>query len=193
MSSINEVSYDIKIKANSMSKQENKAIIIMGVSGVGKTTIGKLLAEATGLSFYDSDDYHSSANVAKMAAGKALTDIDRQEWLEKLHELLQTQLTRQGCILACSALKEKYREVLASNLANVNFVYLKVSYQEVLKRLEERKGHYMKADLLQSQFDILEEPTNALTISIQLSMQEIVATIVKHFSLSTQFKKSNRY
>jgi len=176
-----------------MSKQENKAIIIMGVSGVGKTTIGKLLAEATGLSFYDSDDYHSSANVAKMAAGKALTDIDRQEWLEKLHELLQTQLTRQGCILACSALKEKYREVLASNLANVNFVYLKVSYQEVLKRLEERKGHYMKADLLQSQFDILEEPTNALTISIQLSMQEIVATIVKHFSLSTQFKKSNRY
>jgi len=188
MSSINEVSYDIKIKANSMSKQENKAILIMGVSGVGKTTIGKLLAEATGLSFYDGDDYHSSANVAKMAAGNALTDIDRQEWLEKLHELLQTQLTRQGCILACSALKEKYREVLASNLANVNFVYLQGSYQEVLKRLEERKGHYMKADLLQSQFDILEEPTNALTISIQLSVEEIVATIVKHFSLSTQFK-----
>jgi carbohydrate kinase (thermoresistant glucokinase family) len=166
-----------------MSQQKNNVIIIMGVSGVGKTTIGKLLAEATGLPFYDGDDYHSSANIAKMAAGNALTDIDRQEWLEKLHELLQTQLTIKGCILACSALKEKYRQVLERNLPNVNFVYLKGSYQEVLKRLEGRKGHYMKADLLQSQFDILEEPTNALTINIQLSVEDIVATIVKQFSL----------
>ena len=166
-----------------MSKQENKAIIIMGVSGVGKTTIGKLLAEAIGLPFYDGDDYHSDANIAKMAAGIPLTDVDRQEWLIQLHELLQKQLTIKGCILACSALKEIYREVLATNLANVSFVYLQGSYQEVMQRLEGRKGHYMKADLLQSQFDSLEEPTNALTISIQLSVEDIVATIVKQFSL----------
>jgi carbohydrate kinase (thermoresistant glucokinase family) len=118
-----------------------------------------------------------------MAAGNALTDIDRQEWLEKLHQLLQTQLTIKGCILACSALKEKYREVLAGNLANLNFVYLRGNYLQVSQRLEGRKGHFMKADLLQSQFDILEEPTNALTINIQLSVEDIVATIVKQFSL----------
>lgn len=166
-----------------MSHKKNNAIIIMGVSGVGKTTISKLLAEATGLPFYDADNYHSDANIAKMAAGIPLIDVDRQEWLVQLHELLQTQLTITGCILACSALKEKYRELFESNLANVNFVYLKGSYQEVLKRLEGRKGHYMNPDLLQSQFDILEEPTNALTISIQLSVEDIVATIVKQFSL----------
>ena len=166
-----------------MSMQENKAIIIMGVSGVGKTTVGKLLAETTGLPFYDGDDYHSAANIAKMAAGVALTDADRETWLKQLHELLQMQLTLKGCILACSALKKNYRDVLEGNLANVSFVYLQGSYKQVLQRLEERKGHYMKADLLQSQFDILEEPSNALTISIQLSVEDIVATIVKQFSL----------
>lgn len=164
-----------------MFVQEKKAIVIMGVSGVGKTTVGKLLGEATGLPFFDGDDYHAAANIAKMAAGIALTDLDRKAWLKQLHDLLQKQLMLKGCVLACSALKEKYRNTLSNNLTNVSFVYLQGDYKTILQRLKKRKSHFMKLELLQSQLDILEVPTNAFTISSQLSVEDIVATIVKNF------------
>lgn len=162
-----------------MSQQKNIAIVIMGVSGVGKSTIGALLSNATGIPFFDGDDFHSQANIAKMAAGKPLNDTDRQGWLERLHQLIQAQLLVKGCIIACSALKNNYRNVLSNGLDNlVQYVYLHGSYDEILQRLQQRKGHFMQASLLQSQFETLEVPTDALVVSITKTPETIVAEII---------------
>jgi gluconokinase len=136
----------------------------MGVSGCGKTTLGRLLSEQIGWPFFDGDDYHPPANIEKMSRGFPLTDTDRAGWLDQLAGLLREQRrAEQSCILACSALKSAYRQRLAIG-PEVRFVYLQGEYTLFFERLQRRQGHYMKANLLESQFAALEEPQDALVI-----------------------------
>jgi len=154
--------------------------IVMGVSGSGKTSVGKSLAEHLGWDFYDADDFHPQANVEKMATGMPLDDSDRTPWLAALHDLISSSLTqnRPG-VLACSALKERYRERLLDGNAGVQLVYLKGSYELIWSRMIVRKDHYMKPHMLQSQFDALEEPSDALTVDISLPVEEILQVVIK--------------
>jgi gluconokinase len=158
-------------------------IIIMGVSGVGKTTVGRLLAKELGWNFYDADAFHSAANKDKMSRGVALTDEDRADWLMGLRQLLNQCIeTGQSAVLACSALKQEYRNVLRIN-DEIHFVYLQGSYQQIQVRMKERKDHYMKPEMLASQFAILEEPNDALKADISKTPKEIVAVICKEWKL----------
>lgn len=139
-------------------------IIIYGVSGIGKTTVGVAFAKEMDWSFYDADDYHSAANKEKMHSGIPLTDEDRQAWLLSLRDLISCVLGKdENAVLACSALKQKYRDLLTvSN--EVKFVLLYSDYATIEKRITSRVGHFMNPDLLKSQFDTLEMPTGADTI-----------------------------
>jgi len=131
---------------------------VMGVSGCGKSTIGKLLANEFDMPFFDGDDYHPEANIEKMAAGSPLTDDDRQGWLQRLNALSVAH-KNQGAVIACSALKDAYRKILSQNLAKqVEFIYLEGTLEEISGRLQQRKNHFMPAGLLQSQFETLETP-----------------------------------
>jgi len=153
------------------------AIILMGVSGSGKTTVGQLLASETGGIFLDGDDFHPPGNVAKMSAGIPLTDEDRQGWLEKLASLIReaNDLT----IIACSALRESYREILSE----AEFVFLDGSKDLLAKRLAERKDHYMPPGLLQSQLKTLEIPSDILTLDIRKTPPDLVSDIRRHFKI----------
>lgn len=158
--------------------------IVMGVSGCGKSSIGISLAEKLGWDFYDADDFHPPANVAKMASGTPLDDSDRTPWLASLHELISSSLkTNRPGVLACSALKERYRQQLMDGNDGTQLVYLKGSYDLIWSRMIARKEHYMKPHMLKSQFDALEEPTNALTIEISMSLDDIVQEIISSMSL----------
>ena len=154
--------------------------IVMGVSGSGKTSVGKSLAEHLGWDFYDADDFHPPANIEKMADGIPLDDSDRTPWLAALHDLISSSLiqSRPG-VLACSALKERYRRRLLEGNADVQLVYLKGSYDLIWSRMIVRKDHYMKPQMLQSQFDALEEPSDALTVDISLPVDEILQVVKK--------------
>jgi gluconokinase len=154
-------------------------IIIMGVAGSGKTTIGSLLARELGWNFYDADDIHSEANRAKMSQAIALTDEDRVSWLMALNELVSQNFEQNtSAILACSALKNSYRNILEVN-EQVKFVYLQGTYEQIKARLNERAGHFMSAGMLDSQFEALEEPQNALIVDITNSPQDILTFIRK--------------
>lgn len=156
-------------------------IVLMGVSGSGKTTIGTLLAERTHSVFADADTYHSDANKAKMAAGHPLTDEDRQPWLETLNALLREWFQAgKGGVLACSALKGAYRKTLAQNLprGSVAFVLLNGSKQLIAKRLAARANHYMNPGLLDSQFATLEPPADALSVVNDRPPEEVVHEIL---------------
>ena len=155
-------------------------VIVMGVSGSGKTSVGKLLAEQLGWEFYDADDFHPPENVAKMANGMPLSDSDRAPWLAVLNKLISASLkaNRPG-VLACSALKEWYRQQLMDGNDGVQIVYLKGSYDLIWSRMEKRTNHYMKPHMLKSQFDTLEEPNDALTTDISMPVDEIVQAILK--------------
>jgi len=153
--------------------------IIMGVSGCGKSAVGKALAQKLGWDFFDADDFHPPSNIKKMANGIPLMDEDRLPWLNTLHNLISTALMKdQPGVLACSALKENYRQILLSGSEEVQVVYLKGSYDLIWSRMSARAGHYMRPAMLRSQFDILEEPGDALFIDIDRSINEIVDLIL---------------
>ncbi|GMN09107.1 gluconokinase [Croceitalea sp. MTPC9] len=157
----------------------SKSILyIMGVSGTGKTTIGKLLAKTLQIPFYDGDDYHPKKNIEKMASGHALDDNDRYGWLTALNELAINN-KETGAVIACSALKEKYRAQLQEAIEKESvFIYLKGTYDEIKSRLDNRKGHYMSSKLLKSQFDTLEEPNDAISVSIIQTPEQILQEIL---------------
>ena len=160
-------------------------VILMGVSGSGKTTIGTALAERMHTTFADADDYHSAANKAKMAAGHPLDDQDRQPWLETLNSLLlQWFEAGKGGVLACSALKDEYRKTLVRGLPlnDYTFVLLDGSRELIAERMSERKNHYMNPDLLDSQFATLEPPANALRITNDRAPEQVVDQIVQHLN-----------
>jgi 6-phosphogluconate dehydrogenase len=156
-------------------------IVVMGVSGSGKTTIGRSLAQRLGWPFYDGDDFHSPQNVAKMSAGLPLNDGDRAGWLDALATLIQNGIRAgESGVIACSVLKKAYRDVLRRpGQEQVRFVYLKGSYEVILARMQSRPEHFMKPDMLRSQFADLEEPPGILTIDVTLPPQQIVQKIVE--------------
>lgn len=153
----------------------------MGVAGSGKTTVGKSLAKHLGWDFYDADDFHPPENIAKMTNGIPLNDADRSPWLASLHTLIASSLIqdRPG-VLACSALKDSYRQQMLEGNDGAQIVFLKGTYDLIWSRLSMRKDHYMKPQMLQSQFEMLEEPTNRLTMDISMSVCDIVQEILKH-------------
>lgn len=159
-------------------------IIVMGVSGCGKSSVGKALADSLGWDFYDADDFHPPENVAKMADGVPLDDSDRAPWLASLHELISSSLKAdQPGVLACSALKESYRQQLLDGNDGVQIVYLKGSFDLIWSRMKKRTDHYMKPHMLESQFETLEEPSKALTIDISKSVDEIVREVIANLPL----------
>ena len=160
-----------------------KIIIIMGVAGCGKSTIGAMLAHELGWDFYDADDFHSESNRIKMAQNIPLTDEDRAGWLDSLRSLIgQNIQNEKPIVLACSALKKSYRDILMIN-EQVEFIYLRGTYEQIEARLLQRSGHFMSAKMLASQFDILEEPQDAVTIDITHTPQEIISVIRKGLAL----------
>ena len=155
-------------------------IIIFGVSGAGKTTVGELLARELGWDFYEADDFHSPANIEKMRRGVPLTDEDRWPWLENLRGLIKRCVAAgENAVLACSALKRAYRKYLRVS-AEVKFVFLHGDYTVIAKQLERRRGHFMKPGLLRSQFADLEEPgpdEETLTVELGRTPEELVNEI----------------
>lgn len=164
-----------------------QAIILMGVSGSGKTTVGELLAHALGWPFYDADNFHSPANVERMRRGVALTDAERGPWLAALARLIGEALADdQSLVLGCSALKEAYRARLkppGATPAAVRFVYLRVPIEVAAARLKDRRGHFMPASLVPSQFAALEEPADAIVIDATQSPEAIVGQIRRALAL----------
>jgi gluconokinase len=153
-------------------------IILMGVSGSGKTTIGKRLAEELHWQFIDADQFHSLENIQKMSQGIPLTDSDRLPWLSTLHDFIQQQSkAKRNTVLACSALKSSYRQLLQAEDLSIQWIYLKGTAELLQQRVQARQGHYMSPELLSSQFEILEEPEGAIVIDIAQSPEAIVQEI----------------
>lgn len=154
----------------------------MGVSGSGKTTVGQALARKLGWDFFDADDFHPPENIAKMAAGIPLNDSDRAPWLAAMHDqLLSTLKAGRHPVLACSALKGKYRAQLLEDMDGIAIIYLKGSYNLIWSRMSTRESHYMKPEMLQSQFDALEEPEAAIVLDVKMSVKDMINTITKKF------------
>ena len=155
-------------------------LIIMGVSGSGKTTVGQCVAERLGYGFSDADDFHNAANKAKMAGGIPLNDDDRAPWLEAMRSAIELwQRTSTGHVLACSALKDIYRRALGPFDVDRKIIYLKGSFELIKSRLEHRAGHFFNPALLQSQFDALEEPTDAMIVDAARPVDDQVDEIVR--------------
>jgi gluconokinase len=152
-------------------------VVVMGVTGAGKTTIGNLLAQRFGWEFVDADSFHSPASVEKIRLGIPLDDADRAPWLKSLHKAIQSWVTEhRNVVLACSALKKNYRDQLSIG-GEVKLVYLKGSYDLIYQRLRLRHGHFATEKILASQFAALEEPDDAITVAVDQSAEQIVAEI----------------
>lgn len=150
----------------------------MGVAGSGKTTIGRQLAAELGWTFLDGDDFHTPESVARMSAGLPLTDTERLPWLARLRELVERSIEEgKDTVLACSALKERYRQILLEGLPDVKLVYLRGDRELLASRLAQRQGHFFPGHLLDSQLRELEEPVSAITVDVAGSPAQIVAAI----------------
>lgn len=153
-------------------------VVLMGVSGSGKTTVGRLLAQELGWEFYEGDQYHPPENIAKMSSGIPLGDADRWPWLRRLRDLIAGLEAGGGsAVIACSALKQSYRDLLGETGAAVTFVYLKGGGELIGQRLAGREGHFMPTSLLDSQFADLEEPQNAITAEVDRPPEAIAAQL----------------
>jgi gluconokinase len=156
----------------------------MGVSGSGKTTIGQQLAKSLNFQFRDADEFHSDENIQKMRNNIPLTDADRQPWLETMQAAIDQWLEQnQTVVLTCSALKQKYRQMLWRDAEQIKIVYLKGTFELIESRLKQRQEHFMKSDLLKSQFEDLEEPEGVILADISQTPSEIIEKIRKVFVL----------
>jgi len=158
-------------------------IIVFGVSGCGKTTIGKQLANQLAIPFYDADNFHPDANVQKMSNGLALNDEDRYPWLSILAKNIKDWTINGQAVLACSALKESYRKQLAKNNKAITWVYLNGTYQIIEDRIKKRTNHFMQSDLLKSQFEALEVPNYGIHVNIDQTPEQIIKTIRTQLSV----------
>lgn len=164
-------------------------IIVMGVSGSGKSTVGERLAEAAGAGFIDGDDLHPPANIAKMSRGEALNDEDRAPWLKQIAATAEQYVTAgKTVVIVCSALKKQYRDIFREHISRVSFVFLDGQFELIKRRMEARQSHFMKAEMLVSQFNTLERPVadeqDVYTVDIELPIEELVADIQHHLSLT---------
>ena len=158
-------------------------VIIMGVSGTGKTSLGEILKKDLRLPFYDGDDFHSKNNINKMKKGKSLNDLDRKIWLKDLSKILRICGEKNGAILACSALKESYRKILTTKLKRkINWIILYGKYEIISNRVRKRKNHYFKAELLNSQYSQLELPNYGLHYNVEIPIKNIAKEIVLRFN-----------
>ena len=157
----------------------NKVFIITGVSGCGKTTVGEALAKELGTSFYDGDQFHPASNIAKMSAGIPLTDEDRAPFLKSINTFIREKLPTETIVIACSALKEKYRGILSEGIdpAQLVWIHLQGSYDTIYQRMTKREGHFMSAAMLRSQFEAYEEPTNGIIVNIDQSLAQMIDQI----------------
>jgi uncharacterized protein len=161
-----------------------RIVLLMGVAGSGKTTVGRLLAQTLGWPFFDGDDFHSQANIDKMAAGQPLTDADRQPWLQNLRTLIERQLAQgETAVIACSALKESYRTQLLPPDSPIALVHLTGSYELIQERLQQRRDHFFTAELLADQYAALEPPAATLTVNGHHSPADIVAIVRQALAL----------
>jgi gluconokinase len=159
-------------------------IVVMGPTGSGKTTIGSLLAARLGWAFVDADEFHSAANKDKMHRGIPLTDADRLPWLQSIHDQIERWLAeKRSVVLACSALKQSYRNLLWSGSSDIRLIYLKGSYDLIYQRLLARKGHFANEHILAGQFADLEEPADAITVDIGPSPEEVVDELCARLKL----------
>ena len=165
---------------------EMTAIVVMGVSGCGKTTIGRALADQLGCPFFDADDFHPSENIEKMANGIPLTDADRTPWLSRLQALIHRNLAGDGVVLACSALKHRYRDQLREGNDGLQFVYLHGDFDTIWSRMQTRQNHYMKPEMLHSQFTALEPPgpDEAIRVNITDNVEQIVEQVLSRLQIS---------
>ncbi len=164
-------------------------ILVMGVTGAGKTTVGKLLARQLGWQFLDADDFHPPENIEKMTHGIPLTDADREPWLAAIHKvLLDYAAKNQNVVLACSALKQEYREKLAAGL-DLRICYLKGSFEEISSHIEHRTGHFAGEAILAGQFADLEEPDDALVLNTSAAPEENVSEALTKLHLMPQQKR----
>jgi gluconokinase len=157
-----------------------RVLLIMGVAGSGKTTVGRTLAESLGWRFTDADDFHPPANIAKMSAGTALADADRAPWLAALRDHIDAH---DHTVIACSALRACYRAQLIADSDRVKLIHLRGTREQLTARLSARTGHFAPAALLDSQLAALEEPRDAFTLDIALPPAELAAEIRSHFEL----------
>lgn len=154
-------------------------VIVMGVSGVGKSTVGRLLADRLGWEFHDGDDFHPPSNVAKMKTGQPLNDNDRGPWLQAIRQFMdRCQMDGKSVVIACSALRERYRDVLGRAEPWVRFVFLHGSKEVISERMQARTGHFMPATLLDSQLATLETPAEAIAVEVNGTPAELVDRIL---------------
>jgi carbohydrate kinase (thermoresistant glucokinase family) len=178
-------------RAESVPGSEGQVVIICGVSGSGKTTVGKALAQRLHWDFLEGDDFHPAENIAKMQRGEPLQDADRKPWLYRLRAELSAHLARGNrVILACSALKASYRNMLCINPGRVHFVFLTGHRLLLSQRLLQRSDHFMPVDLLQSQLDALELPDNEFILNIDQPVAKIVDSIIHRFGFMKEPSRS---